>query len=85
MFHICTIVISIWNHPIFRLTLVSFDVMDFLAIEVEWFHYSSRNYSLDPDTRLPSFSFSRFIQFIIIAVSLFSLFLHDFVENIKKR
>lgn len=83
MFHIHTIVIFMWNHPIFRLTLVSFDVMDFLAIEVEWFHYSSRNYSLDPDTRLPSFSFPRFIQFI--AVSLFSLFLHDFVENIGER
>lgn len=74
------IVIFTWNHPIFRLALVSFHAIGFLAIEMEWFHYSSRNYSLGPDTRLSSFSFSRFIKFIAVSLSpLFSLFSHDSV------
>lgn len=79
IFHIRTIVIFMWNHPIFRLALVSFDAIGFLAIEMEWFHYSSRNYSLGPDTRLSSFSFSRFIKFIAVSLSplFYSLFLHD--------
>lgn len=80
IFHIRTIVIFTWNHPIFRLALVSFHAIGFLAIEMEWFHYSSRNYSLGPDTRLSSFSFSRFIKFIAVSLSpLFSLFSHDSV------
>lgn len=58
----------------FRLTLVSLQV----SRPSKWsgFIILLENYSLGPYTRLPSFSFSRFIKFT--TVSLFSLFSHDF-------